>query len=279
MHNQPNPVVHPDSSISAVVLSPVDEQGYLRIQAPPGFIQPQDGVAGRYVLARCGADGGFNRQEEWSLYRRRALFLCGYSRGERADIWRLHVPEDNDPGHRWLRQLPEESQINLLGPLGQGFHLHPTSRNLLLLAPWQTDDRGVAPLLPLIESVLADGGRVTLLVYAEQPLSPPQRSSLPLSVEIRSAATLPDLTAALAETARWADQVAVTLPASFYTPVVQTLRAHRFHLDAGFAQVLVHADLLCGVGACLACVVPLPHGGVTRACIHGPVFDLVKLVG
>jgi len=41
----------------------------------------------------------------------------------------------------------------------------------------------------------------------------------------------------------------------------------------------VDAPLVCGVGACLACAVPLPRGGVTRSCVHGPVFDLAVLAG
>jgi dihydroorotate dehydrogenase electron transfer subunit len=41
----------------------------------------------------------------------------------------------------------------------------------------------------------------------------------------------------------------------------------------------VDADLACGYGACLACVVPLANGSLTRACVHGPVFDLLELAG
>ncbi len=271
--NHAVPAVHPDQSITAVLLSAVDEQGYLRVQVPAGLIQPQDGVAGRYVLARCGAGGAAARGEAWSLYARRPLFVCGYARSEVTDIWRLHVPGDDDAGHGWLRSLPEESALNLIGPLGIGFRIHPATRNLLLLASWES----IAPLLPLIDPILAAGGRVTLIVHTPQPLSPVQRNSLPLAVEIRSVATTGDLMAALAQTIRWADQIAVTLPAPLYPPIMQSVREHRFHVEADFVQALVEADLLCGVGACLACVIALPHGGITRACIHGPVFDLAQV--
>jgi len=59
--------------------------------------------------------------------------------------------------------------------------------------------------------------------------------------------------------------------------VAGLVRERRFRLEEGFAQALVEADLVCGVGACLSCVVPLSSGGLTRACTHGPVLDLVRL--
>ena len=53
----------------------------------------------------------------------------------------------------------------------------------------------------------------------------------------------------------------------------------RLRLESGFALALVESDLACGYGACLACVVPLAGGSLTRACVHGPVFDLLELAG
>jgi aerobic-type carbon monoxide dehydrogenase small subunit (CoxS/CutS family) len=49
-------------------------------------------------------------------------------------------------------------------------------------------------------------------------------------------------------------------------------------LEQGFAQALIQVELPCGVGACLACTIPLPNGSRTRACVHGPVFDLTTLL-
>jgi len=71
-----------------------------------------------------------------------------------------------------------------------------------------------------------------------------------------------------------------------YQHLAYEIQQRRYRLEAGFAQVLVDADLMCGVGACLACVVPTAgggftracvHGRFTRACVHGPVLDLTRL--
>ena len=60
--------------------------------------------------------------------------------------------------------------------------------------------------------------------------------------------------------------------------LAEIIRNRRFRLEENYAHMLVRADLACGYGACLACVVPTANGGVTRACVHGPVIDLTRLI-
>jgi dihydroorotate dehydrogenase electron transfer subunit len=76
---------------------------------------------------------------------------------------------------------------------------------------------------------------------------------------------------------RWADQLCAALPNHQYAELAHHIRTLRFQFDTTFAQVLVTSDLLCGVGACLACVVSTRNGGFTRACMHGPVFPLASI--
>jgi dihydroorotate dehydrogenase electron transfer subunit len=101
---------------------------------------------------------------------------------------------------------------------------------------------------------------------------------LPIAVEVRQAVTAAQWQQQLADTIRWADQIAVALPWATLPPLQQTIQQQRFRLEPGFVQALVPSDLVCGFGACLACVVPTRDGGYTRACVHGPVFDLTTLV-
>jgi dihydroorotate dehydrogenase electron transfer subunit len=126
----------------------------------------------------------------------------------------------------------------------------------------------------LLEQMLDQGGRVTLLLRLDEPLPDAVRDRLPILVELRLAHDETTWQQQLAETIRWADQVAAALPNAAYPLLAQTIRQRRVRLDRGFAQVFVQADLACGVGACLACTIPLPDGSRTRACVHGPVFDL-----
>ena len=133
-------------------------------------------------------------------------------------------------------------------------------------------------LLPLADAILDRGGHVTLLLRGASGDEETIRS-LPIAVEVHSARTDAEWAAALADSVRWADQICAALPAADFLPLAETIRQRRFRLDPGFALLLVEADLACGYGACLACVVPLANGNLTRACVHGPVFDLLELTG
>jgi dihydroorotate dehydrogenase electron transfer subunit len=99
---------------------------------------------------------------------------------------------------------------------------------------------------------------------------------IPIAVEVRVIAADSWLTQ-LAEPVRWADQLCAALPNHQYVELAHHIRTLRFQLDTTFAHVLVTSDLLCGVGACLACVVSTHDGSYTRACIHGPVFPLATI--
>jgi len=230
-------------------------------------------VAGRYFLARC-AEETEGERTDWQIYLRRPL----YAVQQRGEEWLLHLPPDDDPGHAWLRRRAEGETVHLLGPFGNGFSLGGVSQNLLLLADLNDNPGGLALLAGLIEPSLDRGCRVTLLLRAGTILDEAALSGLPIAVEVQTALDETTWQRALDEAIPWADQVAAILPAARYAALAQTIKARRFRLEEGFCQLLVQADILCGVGACLACVIPTANGGITRACTHGPVFDLTQLV-
>jgi dihydroorotate dehydrogenase electron transfer subunit len=179
-----------------------------------------------------------------------------------------------DPGIAWLsRRLPGE-RINLIGPLGNGFPQPVPSQNTLLA----TDLRRLPIMQPLIQAALDRRGRVTLIVRAEDDLAPDAlHKGLPIAVELRLARNLDELVGHLQETLVWADRLCTALPELDAAKLTDLIRRTRLRVEPDFAHVLVQADLLCGSGACLACVVPTSGGGLTRACVHGPVFDLTRL--
>jgi dihydroorotate dehydrogenase electron transfer subunit len=231
--------------------------------------------AGRYLLARCGAQSPTERLNQWQIYLRRALFVsqtpspaAGDAPGE---CW-LAIPPGEDAGHVWLRQLPAHAALHLLGPLGNGFPRPERALNVLLLGEaWRC-----AQLSPLLDPVLDQGGKVVMVVLGAPP-GAEFAASLPLAVELRHAPDEASWHAHLAETLRWADRICASLPWPRLPSLAAAIRQHRTRFESNFAYVLVEADLACGVGACLACVVPLARGGLTRACIHGPVMDLAAL--
>lgn len=328
MSTKDEPTHNPDGTLTALTEQSIGESpfrsgvgfGLLRLNLPPELTNSLS--AGRYFLARCGAQSPFERATQWGIYFRRPLFLGSIEQnrpGEAHVVIPYHSfisadsvvadrvqrqlgagtplpnqPQIADPGYEWLSQRGDQEPINLMGPFGNGFVIGPDQRNLLLVA----DGWRVAHLLPLIDEMLNRGGRVTVLVAVESGLNDGGLASkqspelahvgeqemqawllpkLPIAVELRLAASQKEFQAALEDTIPWADQLCAALPEDRLPSLAMRIRDNRFHLQEGFAQVLVDADLICGVGACLACVVSTANGSRTRACVHGPVFDLTKL--
>ncbi|MEZ4868410.1 MAG: hypothetical protein R3C14_44185 [Caldilineaceae bacterium] len=283
------PVTNADGTRTAIIAAPLQTltaSALLTVQLPAGL--GATGVSGRYFLVRCGVQNEAERWIHWQIYLRRPLFAAQMQPlltpesapdatdaipGVASDLWILQLPAYADPGYDWLTRQPVGQALNLLGPFGQGFMLAPHHRNLLLLA-----DVARAPLfLALIETMLDRGGRVTLIVEGATAAAQALTPLLPIPVEVRHVTTPAQRQEQLDATLQWADQLCVILPNVALPEVAMQVRRRRFHLEAGFAQVLVEADLLCGVGACLACIVPTSDGGYTRACVHGPVLDLVQV--
>lgn len=270
-----------DGTITAVVAAPpsVADGSLHLVLALPRRIDAE-WAAGRFLLARCGAQNEWERTEQWSIYLRRPLYVAG---GRRADteskdsLWRFSAPTiADDAGYAWLAQRQAGETVNVTGLYGNGFPLPPLVSRLLLLA----DPARVALLSPLIDEALDRGGQVSLLLIEGQPGVADVtalRAGLPLSVEFHMLGD--DWAADLAGSLRWADQVCAALPARRLSLLAEAARQSRLRLESGFIFALVESDLVCGYGACLACVVPLAGGSLTRACIHGPVFDLLELAG
>jgi dihydroorotate dehydrogenase electron transfer subunit len=202
---------------------------------------------GQYLLATCRSDPDA------------ALAQPLYSAGECRGGFFAAPPL---PAH-WL----PGADLDLRGPLGRGFSLPPSARRVALAA----FDGSCARVLALLEPALTGGAGVVLL--SDQP-----PEGLPAALEI-----LP--LAALAETAPWADYLALevrreNLPelVDLLLPNIKESYAHGKSLPAraGRAQALVDTPLPCGgLAECGACTVSLRPGTPLKlACKDGPVFDL-----
>lgn len=239
--------------------------------------------AGRFFLGRASEAGPLDRS--WTPYLRRVLRPVRVEARGDSFLWTLAPDPDpaDDAACTWLRGLSPGDSIDLLGPYGNGFEPPANALTLLLVA-----DSVRAPFLyPLIDPVLDRGGRVTLLLHAasasQSGSGQDVRDSaivrdLPLAVEVRQVQA-EEMLATVVHLSRWADSLFIALAADALAlpSLAHSMRAVRFRLDAGYAQVLADVPLPCGVGACLACLVGLAGGGFTRACVHGPIFDLTRL--
>ncbi len=263
----------------------------------PADLVPQFGtIAGRYFLLRCSSAAGSEREGNWANLLRRPLFACGRQSLDREERWQFYFPqgrsdEDGKPvpgqakghsavdaGWAWLARRDLGDLLNLLGPFGNGFTLLPELQNLLLLADIEDDAAWFWRLLPLCEQALDRGGRVTVLIRAKSEEAVTDLMPfLPVQVEVRTATAESQWLKQIGSTVGWADQVCAGVSPNLFGELLSIIRQSRFRVDRNFAQILVGADLLCGVGACLVCAIPRVRGGVTRACVHGPVFDLAEL--
>lgn len=268
------------------------------VRLPASLIPQFPTVGGRYFLVRCGSPAEMEGGVNGTHFLRRPLFVCGRQTMDRDERWLLisssgridrgrnggsscaKVHHAADAATNWLVKQESGDSLDFLGPFGNGFSLLPEMQNLLLLADIEDDPAWFWKLLPLSEQALDRGGRVTLLIKAVKEESVASLVPfLPVQVEVRTTLDAGQWLEQVGSTVAWADQVCAGVPAESYGELLAQVRTARFNVDRDFAQVLVNADLLCGVGACLVCATPTARGSLTRACVHGPVFDLTELAG
>ena len=151
--------------------------------------------------------------------------------------------------------------LHLRGPLGKGFRLPASIRNLALVSLCDTPAR----LLPLIENA------ENTALFLPSPQLPHSPTPLPSSIEINP---LPDLPAAL----QWADFLALDLPLERLPELPQILGLTNDRYLPCPAQALIITPMPCGgLADCGVCAVTT---GKTYqlACKDGPVFDLKELL-
>jgi dihydroorotate dehydrogenase electron transfer subunit len=146
------------------------------------------------------------------------------------------------------------TELTLRGPLGCGFNLPASARKVALAALGTTCSR----LLALLELALAQNAEIALLTDASPQDLPAAIEILPLS--------------ALAETAAWADYLALDAPRATIQVVLETIPAS---LYSGYTmEILVGTPIPCGgMGDCGVCDI-YTKKGVLLACKDGPVIDL-----
>lgn len=268
----------PDDSagvIHAVIHAKIDlglNGTLFRLALPLSTPQPP---IGQFLLARPCTDDRLTRRSAWSLYARRPLFVADIlpQTADGISLWNLVLPSGQptgeDAGDRWLRAQVSGTRLNMTGPYGQPLAFTPQQRTLLVV----TDPRHLLLCLPAIHHCLDLGGRATLILQTETVSPPAMLQRIPIPVEVHTAVNLDTVQEHLNSTLRWADSLLVALPELSTTWLSHAIRMARFRLEPSYAHIYMHADYLCGYGACLACAVPAGDG-YTRACQHGPFLPL-----
>ncbi len=213
-----------------------------------------DARPGQFVTIRCGEGPNPLLRRPFSIHR--------------TDENKLALLFDVvGQGTEWLANRKAGDILGILGPLGNGFQVGQSTRNLLLVA----GGIGIAPMVFLAERAATGGHSVKVIVGAKtasQVYSDIQGAELIQVTEDGSAGEkgmAADVGFTLTE---WADQVFACGPGPMYQAMAKSGLG-----DGKSVQVLLEEVMGCGVGACRGCAIPTKQG-MKMVCHDGPVFEL-----
>ncbi|MDD4859532.1 MAG: dihydroorotate dehydrogenase electron transfer subunit, partial [Dehalococcoidales bacterium] len=191
---------------------------------------------------------------------------------DKSDIILFFAALEDGKGSQWLSKQQDNEMIEVFGPLGNNFSIHPKAKNLLLVA----GGMGLAPLCFLAQQATCEKRSVTLILgaavgplYTERPenLLPP-KINIDTATEDGSSGHHGKVTDLLPKYIDHADQIIACGPLPMYRSMSQMPE-----LKGKSVQISLELRMGCGVGVCYGCTVHTRHG-LKQVCKDGPVFDL-----
>jgi dihydroorotate dehydrogenase electron transfer subunit len=184
-------------------------------------------------------------------------------------------------GTRGLAKLERGDDLNMVGPLGVGFHLDPAWRHIVVLSRGV----GIATLGPISQLAKANGVGVTAILSARD------KDFVMAGAFFREAGDVvgvldTDGSSAVENVEKIIqDLIAQKRADAFFTCGSNRLfqlmkRLGKAHDIRG--QVAMEQVMACGLGPCYVCVRTFEVDGkkeLRRVCIEGPVFDMQEAVG
>ena len=245
---------------SATIISNTEIRADLRLLQLRSPYLAQATQPGQYGMVRC-----CDAQATDPLLRR-PFFIHGIQR-ERDQCSLLVIARGR--GSAWLARQPEDAILDIMGPLGHGWEVRSSARNLLLIG-----DGALLPSLTLLaQTAIEQELAVTLLCYfaSDAEVYPPAL----LSPEIEYHVTTPEngtkpLVELVGDYLAWADTVYCAVPLETAQTLYQRYeRLRHKHI----ARCLVTRPFACANGVCLTCAIDT-HTGPKLVCRDGPVFAL-----
>lgn len=247
---------------SATVISNIElmpEHYLIHVEAPD---IAAESIPGQFITIGCGPD----------FILRRPLSIHQIDNSDQISILFAIV----GAGTRWLSQRRKGENLDLLGPLGNGFSIMPASNNLLLIA----GGRGIAPLVFLSQKALSSGRNVKLLLGSRSKncLYPmkllPEGTETMITTEDGSHGAKGKITDILPEHVDWADQIHACGPLAMYQAIAK--QSSKWQIKKP-VQISLEVRMGCGVGACYACSIKTKNG-MKQICRDGPVFNLYDII-
>ena len=182
-------------------------------------------------------------------------------------------------GTRWLSERKKGEKIDIFGPLGNGFTIHPETDNLLLVA----GGIGIAPLVFLADTALSGGKKVTFIMGARSvncllPISSPQKlyngGMMAASINVVNATEDGSegfrgmATDLIPHYLDGIDQVYACGPVAMYQAM-----ARMPELEGKPVQISLEIMMGCGMGVCYGCTIKTKKG-LRQVCKDGPVFEM-----
>ena len=185
-------------------------------------------------------------------------------------------------GTRGMALLQPGDEFNVAGPLGRGFVLEPSWRNIVVLGRGV----GLATLAPLSQLAADNKVGVTAILSARNP-------GVVMSKELFEGLGAHTITVVDSDGSSAVenvekileDLIAQSKADAFFTCGSNRLfqlmkRVGKAHNIPG--QVAMEQVMACGLGPCYVCVRAFEVNGkkeLRRVCIEGPVFDMQEAVG
>ncbi|MDP9236137.1 MAG: dihydroorotate dehydrogenase electron transfer subunit [Chloroflexota bacterium] len=179
-------------------------------------------------------------------------------------------------GTAWLSKRKPGETVCAWGPLGNGYKIGRTSRNLLLVA----GGIGVAPLVWLADEAVTKGLSVTMVIGARTADLLYPAKLLPAEVEVvvttddGSAGRKGFVTEPFGELLEWCDQAFVCGPTPMFRSLAEAARKSKTRRSV---QALLEERMGCGTGICYGCAVEVRvRGGrsMKLVCKDGPRFEI-----
>lgn len=184
-------------------------------------------------------------------------------------------------GTKGLATLKKGDMLNIVGPLGVGFHLDPSWRNIVVLGRGV----GLATLAPISQLAAGYGIGVTAILSARS-----RELVMGDDLFAKVGTVVPVLDSDGSSNVENVEKILEGLIAAncadaFFTCGSNRLMQLMKRLGARRGipgQVAMEQVMACGLGPCYVCVRTFEVNGrkeLRRVCIEGPVFDLQEAVG
>jgi dihydroorotate dehydrogenase electron transfer subunit len=228
---------------------------------------------GQFLMLRCSDDNAADAATSYDPLLPRPMSFHRVRTGANGPEWSI-LYDVVGRGTAWLSRRKPGDRVYAWGPLGRGYEIGHTSRNLLLVA----GGIGVAPLVWLAEDAVAAGRNVTMIVGARTAEQIFPSHLLPPEVEIvvttddGSAGREGFVTEPFGELLEWCDQAFACGPTVMMQAMAAVARASKTRP----LQVLLEERMGCGTGICYGCAVQVRvRGGraMKLVCKDGPRFE------